>query len=204
MILSVWAGCRHSNGGIENDITTDEGNINAEFFLQGDTVTMFWKVREVPGRNTLVIQEGVLGGTISTYELYEQDRTVLKRKAVDLAAEKSREGYRIFGPEAYSQIIIQIDTLYWGDVTDLNKLAYVEDVISEGLSLSGNGKCTGSDISHKISLYAVVFDADIAVRTILKTLRDSNLDFPVVIAVENAGDITVVYPENYHGEFSLI
>lgn len=204
IVMSVWAGCNTGNGDMEQDITTEEGIINAEFFLQEDTVTMFWKIREIPGRSTLVIQQGVLGGTISSYELFGDDRTALTRTAVDLALDKSREGYRIYGPEAYSQIIIQIDTIYWGDVSDLNKLAFMEDVIGEGLSQSGNGKSAGSDISHKVSFYAVVFDVDIAVRTILKTLRDNNLGLPVVIAVEKAGDITVIYPENYHGDFSLI
>ncbi|MFO7723304.1 MAG: hypothetical protein R6V49_08795, partial [Bacteroidales bacterium] len=114
------------------------------------------------------------------------------------------EGYKIFGPESYIQIIIQADTLYWGDTEDADKLAFVEDVISQALQITGNGKCTGSDIAHRVNVFAVVFDAEIAAQTILKTLRENNLDIPVVIAVEKGSDITVIYPKNFQGEFSLI
>lgn len=203
-IAGIWSGCSRGSKDIENDITTSEGLINAELFLQNDTVISFWKIREIPGRGTLSVQEGIMGGEVRGYEVYEEDRSALIKRAVDFTKEKIKEGYSIFGPESYSQMIIQVDTLYWGDVSDVNRLAFVEDLLSDALMQSGNGRCTGSDISHKVSFFAVVFDVDIATGTILKALRDNNIDFPVVIAVEKGNDITIVYPENYQGEFSLI
>jgi hypothetical protein len=200
----LLAGCRDRNAEIEPLILNEQGMIAVEMYLKQDTTIFYWKLREIPGRSTLMVLEGMLGTEGTVHEVFEKTHDALRKKAVELTAEMMDKGYKIYGSESYLQIIVQADTLYWGDTNDADKLAYMEDVISQALQITGNGKCTGSDIAHRVNVFAVVFDADIAAKTILKTLRDNNLDIPVVIAVEKGSDITVLYPENFQGEFSLI
>jgi hypothetical protein len=204
MLMIIVTGCRDHNAELQKDIINDQGLIAVELFLEQDSVTLFWKIREVPGRSTLAVLEGRLGDEGKVHEVFEKSQESLMKKATELTAQKINEGYKIYGPESYLQIIVQVDTLYWGDTGDADKLAFMEDVISQALQMTGNGKCTGSDIAHRVNVFAAVFDAEVAVQTILKSLRDNNLDIPVVIAVEKGGDVTVIYPDKFQGEFSLI
>lgn len=204
LILILLSGCTGKHKDDLTDITNEEGLISTELFLKQDTVIHFWKMREIPGRSTLVIQEGLLGMAASSFEILETDSAKRVKKALELFAGIREKGYKTYGPDAYSHIIIQADTLYWGAVSDLDKLALVEDMINSALTSGGNGKCTGSDIGSKVSFFAVVFDAPTATKTILKALIDNGIDLPVVIAIEKGNDVKVIWPENFQGEFSLI
>lgn len=202
--IFLVTGCKSSDDEVLKKISAPDGSIAAEMFLKTDSATLFWKIREVQGRSTLLLQEGTLGEPGRDFELSAQDRQQLMKEAIRVTREVLDKGFRTFGPEAYSQIIVQTDTTYWGPVTDLDKLALTEDLFNHALTTSGNGKCTGSDIGSKVSFYAMVFDAEIAARTLLKALRDNGTDLPVVIAIEKGNDIRVIWPENYHGDFSLL
>lgn len=197
-------GCKSSDEDVLRKISASDGSIAAEMFLKTDSAIHFWKIREMPGRSTLLLQEGTLGEPGRDYEISAPDPKKLDKEAIRIAREVLDKGFRTFGPDSYSQIIIQTDTTYWGPVTDLDKLAMMEDLFNRALTTTGNGKCTGSDIGSKVSFYAMVFDAEVAARTLLKALRDNGTDLPVVIAVEKGTDIRVIWPENFHGDFSLL
>lgn len=200
----LLTGCRQKAPEQESNLINEEGMVSAEFFLVQDSVTYCWSIREIPGRSTLMIREGMLGTPLSSYEIYEPDRTLLLTKASELATLKNKEGYRSYSPEFYSHLIIQVDTAYWGDPEDIDRLVLVEDLINQVLVSTGNGKCTGSDLTGMVSFYAVVFDAEVARRSILKGFRENGIELPVVIAVEKGSDIRVIHPDNYQGDFSLI
>lgn len=202
--IFLITGCKSSDDEILKKISAPDGSIAAEMFLKTESATLFWKIREMPGRSTLLLQEGTLGETGRDFEVGAKDRQQLEKEAIRIAREVIGKGYRTFGPEAYSQIIIQTDTAFWGPVADLDKLALMEDLFNRALTSTGNGKCTGSDIGSKVSIYAMVFDAEVAAQTLLKALRDNGTDLPVVIAIEKGNDIRVIWPENYHGDFSLL
>jgi hypothetical protein len=199
----VW-GCRNHDTQTAGEITGEDGLINAELYLKEDTAIRFWKIREIPGRGTLTIHEGTVGREGKSHEVFEKTHPLLVDRAIKLTSEIKKMGYRIYGPEEYSHIIIQIDTLNWGATNDPDKLAYMEDIINGALLASGNGKCTGSDIGAKVSLYAIVFDTKASVKTILDELQKQNLEMPVVIAIEKGSDVEVIWPANFQGEFSLI
>lgn len=203
VFVSGCEGCLQEEQLVIEDIKNEQGLVNTELFLYNDTVTYFWKVREVPGRQSLRVHEGVLGEPSSSYELYEDEKSKLENLALKLAREKYDEGYRIYDADDYNHIIIQIDAAHWGDINDIEQFFFVEEVINDALTSTGNGKCSGSDISNKISYFAVVFDSEIAVKTILDAFEKNDFTFPVVIAKEKVNDIKIIHPENFHGEFSL-
>ncbi len=204
LALLFFQTCRQHDQQVTDEIIGENGLVYAELFKVQDSLTMFWRIREIPGRNTLSVQEGILGGKAGGFEIYKSSHVLLVQKARDLVSGMLKEDYVITGPDAFSQLIIQIDTSYWGDPEDIDRLVMTEDLLNKALISSGNGKCTGSDYNAKVSFYAVVFDADIATKTILAVFRETGIDLPVVIAVEKGNDIQVIWPENFQGAFSLI
>jgi hypothetical protein len=204
LIIVVVAGCRHKPADTLAEISDKSGKIVSEMYLKKDTLTFFWKIREIAGRGTIMVHEGILGEPGRKFEVSGKDHQELVQKITAMYKEMTDKGYRVFKPEAYAHLIIQTDTTSWGSLHDLDKLAMVEDLLNNALETTGNGSCTGSDIGSKVSFYSVVFDPGIAVQTMLKTLREGGMDFPVVIAIEKGNDIQVIWPENFRGEFSLL
>ncbi len=197
-------GCRQGTEDQAKELLNEEGLISAEFFLQKDTTIYFWKIREVPGRGTIIINEGTVGSEIRGYEIFERDRKVLEKRAAELYAEKRAAGYRIYKPEDYSHIIIQLDSLWVDDQSEIDKYVVLEELINQNLLNTGNGRCTGSNFDTRISFYAVVVNPEKATQTILSMINDEILDISIVIAIEKGNDIKVIYPENFQGNFSLI
>lgn len=216
-LLAVIQGCRQGNVITSEELLNDKGLINAEFYLKKDTINYFWNIREIPGRGTLIIQEGIVGNDIRSYEIHEDSVTNLEKHAAKLHAEKRAEGYRIYKPEEYSHIIIQLESFTLDSDTmnlsepnqpnntnDIDRFVLIEELINQSLVNTGNGRCTGSNYETGISYFAVVFDPEIAARTILRMITAKNLNIKVIIAVEKGSDIRVIYPEDFQGNFSLI
>jgi len=203
-LLWVFFGCRHSASPDDSDITNESGLIYAELFLKKGEDTHFWRIREMDGRGTLLVQEGILGGQTTSHEVFGEDSTHLRSQARELVAARLKEGYKLYGPEAYSLMIVQIEPETWGDIHDLDKLVIVEELLNQYMTASGNGSCSGSDVDSRVSFFITAFNPEIAVGTILKMFREEGFDVSPVIAVEKGNEIRILYPENFQGDVSLI
>ncbi len=204
-VVFFFAGCRQPSVTPDDvDVLNDVGLISVEMYHTGGNDIRFWRVREMPGRSTLVVQEGVLGVSTRSYELFEQTQEDLERVAKEQVAEKLNEGYKVYGPEAYSQLILQIELSEWGDPDDIEKLIMVEELLNEYMLNSGNGKCLGSDAGAKISFFITAFSAEIAVNTILEMFSKEGYHYNPVIILEKGSEVQVLHPENFQGDISLI
>lgn len=205
IFLTIIAlGCNRVSKDITPEILNDQGMVEVEMYLKGKDQTGFLQLRELAGRSTILVREGQVGGEIRSYELYEKDHAILLSKVAELYTAKKKEGFRIFGPESFHHLIIRTDLTWWGESVDPERLVFVEELIHECLVSSGNGRFTGSDADAHVSFFAVVFDKDAAIRSILKAFQEHDINLPVVIAIEKGSDIQVIHPENYQGDFSLI
>jgi hypothetical protein len=203
-LFFILNGCRQPATPDDSDITNERGLISAELFLKNGEETRFWRIREMDGRGTLLIQEGVLGGQTSSHEVFGEDSTHLRSQARELVSARLREGYKLYGPEAYSQLIVQIEAESWGDIGDLDKLVLVEELLNQYMTASGNGSCSGSDVDSRVSFFITAFNPEIAVGTILKMFREEGIEVIPVIALEKGNEIRILYPENFQGDVSLI
>lgn len=184
---------------------SEDGLIFTEMFLVGEDESRFWKIREMDGRGTLIIQEGVLGGKSSFYEIYEEDREALLQRARKLASEKFQLGYEVYGPEAYSTLVVQIDADQWNDIGDLDQLVLVEELLNDYMNRSGNGNCYSSDIDeHHIRFFVAAFDPDVAVGAILSMFSEENLSLDIIIFKEVGNEVKVLFPFGFQGDVSLI
>jgi hypothetical protein len=197
-------GCNRGAKDYSKEILNDQGIIEVEMYLKASDHVKFCEIREIPGRGTLLVREGLVGGVIEGYEVFEADRNLLLQKASELYHARRKVGYAIHGPESFHQMIVRTEPSWWGDSIDTEQVVLFEEILHQCLVSSGNGRLTGSDVDANVSFYAVVFDTNIAIESILQAIKDHQLNMPLIIAVEKGSDVQVVYPVNYQGDFSLI
>jgi hypothetical protein len=152
----------------------------------------------------VIIHTGKLGQTGTVRKLTrEKGQTTTKAIAAAAAAPLAR-GYAEIPLDEHRQIVVQYRCAGWGSVEDLDKRHQVEELFNECLGWTGNGHCDGGDIgSGSMNVYSYAVDAQLAVKTILATLRKHRLLKGAVVAVEEGDDYRVVYPANFQGEFSI-
>jgi hypothetical protein len=163
----------------------------------------YWEAWENKGAVTL--HWGTVGetGDSLTIKLKKGQRG---EKVIATEAEPAKkQGYAPIEDDDHSQIVIQYRLKTWGTIKDLDTRYKIEGVMNECLGWRGLGHCDGGDIgSGTINVFCFVVDAKAAKEVVVAELKKAGLLKGAIIAVQNDEDYTVIWPNNFVGEFSLI
>jgi len=175
-----------------------------KLYKRDGAVTSYWEAWN-DGRK-VVIHWGALGeeGQSRQIRLQKGDTaagTIARESQAPLA-----EGHKEIPIDDHATLIVQYRTVGWGSPSDLKKRHRVEDILNECLGWTGNGHCDGGDIgSGTINAFCFVVDPHVAASTIVAALKKRRVLNGAVIAYHFGEDPeTVLWPEDYQGEFSTV
>jgi hypothetical protein len=181
------------------DISED---ISCELILKSDSSLQFFNIEEIKGRKSLLIHQGEAGVESNKYEEYDTSRTALIQIANKLYAEKIKEGFRAIKPDDFKSLIIQFDSAQIHRNFKEDSIVFIMDIIHDLLSNHGNGVCNKYDLNqHSLNYFAAVLKPEIAFRSILSELKSNGIKLQAVFAIEDKGEVNVIYPEDFQGVF---
>jgi hypothetical protein len=164
----------------------------------------YWEAWDSTGK--VVVHWGNLGDTGETREI----RLKKGQSSAEIIANESTkprtEGFQELPLDEHATVIVQYKTKGWGSSKDLDKRHKVEDILNECLGWTGNGHCDGGDIgSGSINAFSFVVDPHLAKDAIVAALKKEGLLKGAVIAFRRGDeDYTVLWPDDFEGEFSII
>lgn len=163
-------------------------------------MTRYWEAWNTDTEVT--IHWGIVGETGETRDIPlrsgENPNSIIEREA----KQPKKEGYRKIPPSKSFRLVIQFRVDGMGSTIDLEKRIRVENLMSECLGWRGLGHCDGGDLgSGTMNIFCFVVDATKALPRVVHELKANGLDDGAVLAV--GSEPTVVWPEDFKGEFSL-
>ncbi|MGE3803888.1 MAG: toxin-antitoxin system YwqK family antitoxin [Gemmataceae bacterium] len=163
----------------------------------------YWEAWNLDG--SVVVHEGKLGDKGKHRFCRPPGRQSAKRFIEEAARQPREQGYAEIDRADHTQVVVQFRLAGWGSVEDLNQGFRVEDVLNGELGWTGNGRTTGHDIgSGTFNIFCVVVDAELAVASILASLRKQKKLKHCAIAVEEPAGYRVAYPRRFKGDFKLV
>lgn len=182
--------------------TQEIENISKELILKNDTDLKYWTVQEIPGRSSLIIHEGEVGERAKAYEIFKENREEMIKEISAICSTKLSEGYREITVDDYSTLIIQIDTSRLHENFKEDSIVYFQESFNLILQESGNGMCSSYDLNqHSLNFFGSVISAEKAAFALTSLFHEYGIKIDPIIAIEKGGEVSVLYPKDFEGDF---
>lgn len=166
---------------------------------------LYWQAWEDDG--AIVVQTGVVGAAATaTTRAIGPDQSI-DDEIARLVADQHAQGYREFGADMRSSVVVQYRIDGWGTAESYEKRNRVAAIIDAYLRATGNGACDGGDMGRgTMNVFSYVIVLPIAWRGIRDVLDQHDLLDGAVMAIRLPDDddaFDVCYPFDYEDAFRL-
>jgi predicted DNA-binding WGR domain protein len=151
----------------------------------------------------VVVHWGPLG-RVGQSKTYPKPKKQSDKNAIKEALQEARQQvYAEIDEKNHDWVIVQYRIKGFGSKRDFAKLERVEDRLNSRLGWTGLGHVDGNDIgSGTMSVFCLVVDADLAVKTIISDLRRGRDLSGAAMATRgpDEDEATIVYPARSKGQ----